>query len=388
MTIIDSKIYLLHQTAKEFLVQRMRRDSDSVISNETGFLHWKSSLRTTECHRILAEVCMWRLLWKDIAVSTADVAADSKECVHNQVLLDYSAQNWVTHFRNAQMDDNCAMVSMASALSHQDPSTPLSWFKSYWRIKRPSEGMVYPTGLNVLIIASFCGLECVARLLLKLDGLDLNSRDHRYNATALAWAAQYGHETLSVGRRCRSLPSRVMRSSSKCSLKPARLLQMPKVVMAGHHYRMLPQAGTSGLLSYCWSRATSIRIPRIVTTARHFFGQHGTVESPWSKCCSRHTGLKPTMRMIVAGHRFQLLPGMDMWKSSSLFSAQGKSTQIPKIREDGLQYGMLSVEGMTASFGCSDRKDLNSSWNSLDLNCSMYSDACLLVIARLLRRQG
>ncbi|KIW89155.1 uncharacterized protein Z519_10007 [Cladophialophora bantiana CBS 173.52] len=194
VTIIDSKIYLLHQTAKEFLVQKMPWNSDSIITNETGFLHWKSSLRTTESHRILAEVCMWRLLWKDIAVYTADVAADSKECVNNHILLDYSAQNWVTHFRNAQLDDNHAMVSMASGLCHQDPTTPLFWFKSYWMSQRLNERMVYPKGLTGLIIASFCGLECVVKLLLEMDGLDLNSRDDRYKGTALAWAAEYGHE--------------------------------------------------------------------------------------------------------------------------------------------------------------------------------------------------
>ncbi|EXJ73397.1 uncharacterized protein A1O5_03157 [Cladophialophora psammophila CBS 110553] len=169
-------------------------NSDSIISNETGFLHWKSSFQPTEAHRILAEVCMWRLLWKEVAVYTADVAADSKECVNNHILLDYSAQNWVTHFRNAQMDDNRAMVFMASRLCHQDPTTLLSWVKGYWMSKRLNERMVYPKGLNGLIIASFCGLECVVELLLEMDGLDLNSRDDRYKATALAWAAEYGHE--------------------------------------------------------------------------------------------------------------------------------------------------------------------------------------------------
>ncbi|KAL6251161.1 hypothetical protein RBB50_001369 [Rhinocladiella similis] len=194
VTIIDSKIYLLHQTAKEFLVNKMPWDSDSVTSNGTGSLHWQSSLRATESHRILAEVCMWRLHWRDVAVYTIGEAVDSKECVSNHILLDYSAQNWVTHFRNAQMDNDCAMVSLASELCNQDPTTPISWFKSFWKSKRLNERMIYPKGLNRLVIAAFCGLECVVKLLLEMDGIDVNSRDDRYKGTPLAWAAEYGHE--------------------------------------------------------------------------------------------------------------------------------------------------------------------------------------------------
>ncbi|KIW15313.1 hypothetical protein PV08_05358 [Exophiala spinifera] len=194
VTIIDSKIYLLHQTAKEFLVQNLPRDSDDMMRNETGSLHWKSSLRTTESHHILAEVCMWRLLWKDVASCNVDMAADSQEVFDQHILYDYAAQNWVTHFRGARMDDDHVMVSRASGLCHQDPETPLSWFKRYWGSKRLSELMVYPKGLDSLIIASFCGLDCVVKLLLEMDDINVNSKDDRYKGTPLMWAAEYGHE--------------------------------------------------------------------------------------------------------------------------------------------------------------------------------------------------
>ncbi|KAJ9636596.1 hypothetical protein H2204_005196 [Knufia peltigerae] len=213
VTVIDSKIYLLHQTAKEFLVQETTPDSDSVVvdNEETGFLlRWKKSLQVTESHRILAEICMWRLLWDDVAVKNnsfhvATTAADSdssKIGTDDHILLDYSAQNWVTHFHNAQIDDDDdgTMASMASRLCDQDPTTPLSWFKRHWNRRRLNERMIYPTGLNSLIIASFCGLECVVVKLLAVESTGgivdrlINSRDDRYKGTPLAWAAEYGHE--------------------------------------------------------------------------------------------------------------------------------------------------------------------------------------------------
>jgi GPI inositol-deacylase-like protein len=62
VTIIDSRIYLLHQTAKEFLVQ-----NDLEIHPESFHrdLKWRHSLRPADSHRVLTDICMRYLLFAE-----------------------------------------------------------------------------------------------------------------------------------------------------------------------------------------------------------------------------------------------------------------------------------------------------------------------------------
>jgi len=75
VVVVDKKIYLLHQTAKEFLVQG---DSSAPLSNP---FPWKHSVKLVESNRILAERCIWYL------------SSDFAE-TNGSALLDYSANNW------------------------------------------------------------------------------------------------------------------------------------------------------------------------------------------------------------------------------------------------------------------------------------------------------
>ena len=54
MTIIDERIYPLHQTAKEFLV---RNEQEIHRENVHGYPKWKNSLRPQDSQRVLAEAC-------------------------------------------------------------------------------------------------------------------------------------------------------------------------------------------------------------------------------------------------------------------------------------------------------------------------------------------
>jgi hypothetical protein len=69
VTIIDSKIYLLHQTAKEFLVQKESLDPANPPNHSNGHLQWKFSLSPGDSNRILAEICIWHLLFREFQTS-------------------------------------------------------------------------------------------------------------------------------------------------------------------------------------------------------------------------------------------------------------------------------------------------------------------------------
>ncbi|KAK0718459.1 hypothetical protein B0T26DRAFT_331853 [Lasiosphaeria miniovina] len=99
VVVVDSKIYLLHQTAREFLVPSLSLELlGSPLSGPK--LQWKFSLHPGESNRILAEICMWRLSWSDINLKTLQASQQERhQYIAKRTLLGYSSQYWAEHFR-------------------------------------------------------------------------------------------------------------------------------------------------------------------------------------------------------------------------------------------------------------------------------------------------
>ena len=92
VTIIGSRICLLHQTAKEFLIQ-----NDQEIRHESphGGLKWKHSLQPQDSHRILTEIRTRYRLFAEFAANPNDTMLSRYVASH--VFLGYPAKHWTTH---------------------------------------------------------------------------------------------------------------------------------------------------------------------------------------------------------------------------------------------------------------------------------------------------
>jgi len=66
VTIIGSKIYLLHQTAREFLVPTIKACASELA---TGVLRWKYSLKPQESHQTLPSICIQHLLFGEFEIN-------------------------------------------------------------------------------------------------------------------------------------------------------------------------------------------------------------------------------------------------------------------------------------------------------------------------------
>ena len=174
VVIIDTKIYLLHQTAKEFLV---REDSASLknpsrLNSQYASLKWKHSLQPEESNRILAERCIWYL--------SSDFVETS-----GRLLLNYSAHNWAVHFREAGIWSNEAITALARNLCERRSKQHKAWSTVY-----ASNAYGFPYGFpksgSSLNIASYLGLEAVVKLLLDTGKVDVDSKDSPYGQTPLA----------------------------------------------------------------------------------------------------------------------------------------------------------------------------------------------------------
>ena len=190
VTIIDSKIYLLHQTAKEFLVQT---DQEIHPESVNGDLEWKHSLRLQDSHRVLAEICRRHLLFAEFEIHPLDKDMVLSQYAGSYVFLDYSAKHWTTHHHKSHIEvgnpETQSMLTLCDASSKRCQT----WLRIYWT----STNTAFPEKLSTLMIASYFGLTAVLNLLLTLDAyynIDLNSKDGTYGRSALSWAAGNGFD--------------------------------------------------------------------------------------------------------------------------------------------------------------------------------------------------
>ncbi|KAI9163980.1 Ankyrin repeat domain-containing protein [Paramyrothecium foliicola] len=167
VTITDSKVYLLHQTAREFLVQ-------TTTASDTIVLTWQHSLRPMDSHHVLAEICIWYL----------GLQESSGE------LKTYAAHNWAAHLRKAQGTDTRHLMPLAQVLCDSALTRPEHWFRNYWKA---IEIRVVIPKLDSLMVASYLGLEDLVRFLLGNNKWKLTLGDEIHHQSALSWACIGGH---------------------------------------------------------------------------------------------------------------------------------------------------------------------------------------------------
>jgi hypothetical protein len=134
VSVIDSKIYLIHQTAKEFLVCKgIVKESNNV---EPCLGSWKHSLKPEESNFVLAEICISYLLFtvfesESLIIEPTDEGNDIKTKVsrytNQNVFLDYAGNHMGVHFRGAGIQDRPLLESTIDVCDTQTKRF-LTWF--------------------------------------------------------------------------------------------------------------------------------------------------------------------------------------------------------------------------------------------------------------------
>jgi Ankyrin repeats (3 copies)/NACHT domain len=193
-----SKIYLIHQTAKEFLVQRG-------LEEVTGL--WRHSLDPSESETIMARICVEYLSLDELYHIAPETSkgrlAPIRYIIQNErsqskmdeeheikVLLLYSSEYWAAHFRDASFELKDAVISKARELCRVEGNQFQLWFPLMWRALG-----AYATrsDMNDIRLAAFNGHEVILRMMLDAELVDLEAQDQD-GQTALMWAAKQGHE--------------------------------------------------------------------------------------------------------------------------------------------------------------------------------------------------
>ncbi|KAI1741233.1 hypothetical protein F4680DRAFT_458106 [Xylaria scruposa] len=180
----DSQVYLLHQTAREFLVQSSSKSS--VMRSPP--LEWQHALDLTESHRLLSAICIRYLLLADFEKEEVDDRSAF-------VFLDYAASNWADHYRQARDALNTDLELLAMQLCDTSSPPCSQWLEVYGESRMQDPEFLYelPTSL---LIASYFGLDHLVSLILQKKKTKLDTTGYFSQRTALSWASEKGYDVI------------------------------------------------------------------------------------------------------------------------------------------------------------------------------------------------
>lgn len=187
ITIINSKIYLLHQTAREFLLDNNPKSPTDVYGDST----WKHSLNMFESHNILFDICISYLCNLGSDANCHDETGALCLCAEDMIFLDYSAKYWVTHFFGLHTKTQNEKTELILKICDVDSRHCQTWFEAYWA----STNSKFPKGFTSLMIAAYFGLQTAVQSLIEAD-VDLDLQDDTYQRTALSWAVRNGFKVI------------------------------------------------------------------------------------------------------------------------------------------------------------------------------------------------
>ncbi|PWW75945.1 hypothetical protein C7212DRAFT_279937 [Tuber magnatum] len=179
--VIDEKIYLVHQTAREFLIK----------GSSSGLGNWQYTLCSADSNFVVADLCISYLSLEDF--ENNPLPGDARRYsaylarnnfVQEHALLHYVATHWPRHFRDS-VDQQMELFERTCLICKPGSNRLLTWFTLHWN-NSPWWGPA-PHDFTHLMIASWLGQGRVAERLLK-EGGDINSRSE-HHGTALNIAA-------------------------------------------------------------------------------------------------------------------------------------------------------------------------------------------------------
>ncbi|KAL8710674.1 MAG: hypothetical protein Q9225_007244 [Loekoesia sp. 1 TL-2023] len=195
VSVVDSEVYLIHQTAREFLVREELDDSLSQRHNN-AVVGWKHSFHIAEANLVMAKSCIWYLQLRDFEelekMTDRDEFLQLKE---NYPFLFYAVKYWAVHFTQAGDAPEAALVATVAFTICNPFSSALKALLEVYRFQ-PSLSVRLPLCFTTNLSAASCfGLSTVVKLLLEQGDVEINSIgiDGR---TPLSYAAENGFEAV------------------------------------------------------------------------------------------------------------------------------------------------------------------------------------------------
>ena len=178
VSVHDGKLFLIHQTAREFLLGT----SDS-HSKDPG--KWQGCLDIATAHGTMSKVCLDYLSIDDIT------GIDESECEDGSLcLFDYAAANWPDHYTFQSSKDAKDSRDAAKMLCNRGASGG-RWLENYHRETPKTRQR------TSLAVASLLGLVHVVQEFLT-EGAEVNAQDDYYGSALQAASSRCHYQVVQV----------------------------------------------------------------------------------------------------------------------------------------------------------------------------------------------
>ncbi|KAI4779146.1 hypothetical protein E4T52_05970 [Aureobasidium sp. EXF-3400] len=173
----DSRIYLIHQTAREFLVAREHTQMPEVLQNSL----WKYSLELIEMEKTMAEICIRCFKLEDLKILLDDHHLDESNQSRRgrEEFAEYCCEWWTTHHRCSESATE--KDTFQDALKLYDIGG-----KNYWKLHN---GFTTMTRMG---LAAYNGHGRILEHILSVESADVEEVD-AWGRTALLLASEGGH---------------------------------------------------------------------------------------------------------------------------------------------------------------------------------------------------
>ena len=191
LSVVDSRVYLIHQTAREFLVcEESAHSSSALQASSVG--HWNKSFYPSQSNLLMAKICVDYLQLRGLVEERAVIDADG---ILRDSFVEYAALFWPSHFTQAKnLPDSALIEKVAYKICDMQSKFFNLWFGLHWRFVRYCDFPSRRTVTSVLL-ESFWGHDKVVKLLLQRNDVKADSKDSK-GRTPLWWAAHEGYEAV------------------------------------------------------------------------------------------------------------------------------------------------------------------------------------------------
>jgi ankyrin repeat protein len=178
----QSKIYLIHQTAREFLISRQDYEHPKSLTHNT----WKHCVQLVEVEQMMTSICIRCLNLEKISAVISVAEESTKE------FIEYCCEWWTAHYSLSQNASEEDVFQGALALYNTEGKAFEFWFDRFWSKTRPYDSAKRMTQIR---FAALSDHDKVLNYFLDKRGMDVEAKDEA-GRSALYWASELGHDKI------------------------------------------------------------------------------------------------------------------------------------------------------------------------------------------------
>ncbi|KAG9648244.1 purine and uridine phosphorylase, partial [Aureobasidium melanogenum] len=185
-----SRIYLIHQTAREFLVARQDYEQPKSFAHNT----WRHCVQQAEMEQTMTTICIRCLNLEDREVTSSDdPSTDVLEAGKSRRdFIEYCCEWWTAHYSLSQEANGEDTFQDALALYNTEGEAFEFWFDRFWTKTWQYD---YAKSMTPIRLAALSNHDRVLEYLLGREGVHLDARDEN-GRTALYWASELSHDKI------------------------------------------------------------------------------------------------------------------------------------------------------------------------------------------------